>query len=184
MRSFPAPVLEPIGEAAMLLGRKTTHADRDDATLASRSASNTTPDSRSKETMPVLIRPPIQEIHRTCRQKPAPGPATVWSKAWRSGQKGQYPGRLCIGKACESASQTRLVHVVPKHTLSISMYCRCNDVRHVAINLASVQSRPELGIIGQRHAFGHLGDFQLCFASELIACSFQGLPESMTADGS
>ena len=81
VRSFPAPVLEPMGEAAMLLGRKTTHADRDDATLASRSASNTTTESRSKETMPVLIRPPIQEIHRTCRQKPAPGPATVWSEA-------------------------------------------------------------------------------------------------------
>ena len=57
-------------------------------------------------------------------------------------------------------------------------------MRHVAINLASIQGRPELGILGQRHAFGHLGDFQLCFARELIACSFQGLPESMTADGS
>ena len=66
---------------AMLLGRMTTHAERDDATLASRSASNATQESLSKETMPVLIRPPIQEIHRTCRQKPAQGPATVWLKA-------------------------------------------------------------------------------------------------------
>ena len=28
------------------------------------------------------------------------------------------------------------------------MYCRINDVRHVAINLASVQGRPELVILG------------------------------------